>query len=735
MKRLSLGRGIRVPALGRLRGAVEEREKLVPRLWPFGAWILVLILLAAAQHAYAREPRDLIRGTLLYIIAGAVFIAALDVAPCWWGRLAALGWPRFGNRPLTAGVGSLRAALIAAEQLFDPPESSRRAPRDSVRGRVVDRIRSHQLRVGLVLASVAVSLILLVLLALPTGTIGYPSLFGVWLFSIGLYLAPFLVDRRASPWSSATAERSLTMGGLAAHSREVLLVLLLTLLAVGLRFWSLATIPDIVSGDEGDMGTRALTAARGAWSPFSTVLGFSTMYLIVVGLPMLWWGTSLDVLRLMSALPGALTVPATYLLARSMFGPVVAALAAVIVAVNHFHLHFSRIIVSGNVVDALFGALALWLLYRAVTRGRTVDFVLSGLVMGLHLYFYMGARLVILLAAGYMLLLFLLDRRRAQANLWNFGALLGMLAVVGAPMVRWMITNPVDFWVRASAMGIIQNGWLVHEAVVTGRTIPDLLWQQFVNALLIFNFFPVNMFYEASLPMFDHLAGAFLVLGATYSLCHTREPRFLLLNAWIGASVAIGGAALVLPHLAAYRVMILFPAVAIVVAIGVVKLLEAGARRGVLGRWSMIALLSAFVATTSYINVNYYFRDFMAGCGFEHSGTRLASRLGVYLGTLDRDFSAYLYGGQTTSYGLHPSVDFLSRRLPVKNMDNITQIPFDVPPPDLAESARAVFVFVPERLDQLDAVRERYPGGHVTEVVDCGRSILTAYELPPRAAT
>jgi len=70
-----------------------------------------------------------------------------------------------------------------------------------------------------------------------------------------------------------------------------------------------------------------------------------------------------------------------YLLARAMFGPLVAGLAGLLLAVNHFHLHFSRILVFAGIMDALFATVALWLLYRGLRDGRAIDGELSGDVL------------------------------------------------------------------------------------------------------------------------------------------------------------------------------------------------------------------------------------------------------------------------------------------------------------------------------------------------------------------
>jgi len=298
-------------------------------------------------------------------------------------------------------------------------------------------------------------------------------------------------------------------------------------------------------------------------------------------------------------------------------------------------------------------------------------------------------------------------------------------------MGYWMWSRPEAFNARLESAGIFQNGWLAQAASASGHGIPEALWQQVSQAFLIFNYYPAKGFYEASLPVFDSLAGATLVLGAAYVLWHLRQPRCLLLAIWIGAAVIVGGAALVSPAESAYRVLIVFPAVAILAALGAVELVRLPLRAGVYGARVAAAGLLGFALLVGGFNVNYYFREFMTTCGYEAGLTRVASRVGSYLGTLDRDYMAYAYGAPRFYYGVHPSVDFLSRYLPMSPMDELGK-PFATTVPERLTTAwGAVFLFAPERAELRAQVRARYPGGQDLELRDCGEAVMLVYQLPP----
>ncbi len=660
------------------------------------------LLLLWGQQSFAETPPHLWRGVLFYACAGLVFLALT-------GSLKAA-------QPIVAPFQRLLARLLQS-----PAAQAAMA-----------RLGHRPRRTLLLLGSVAAAYTLLQLLPTRAPNAGYLDAVLLWLASAGLYAAAFWPSAGSAlvlrPALSATRVRC----ALAEHGAELAVLSALTLLGAALRFWQLGAIPDIVSGDEGLVSRMALNAAANPPSPFMTQVNYGTLGLLLMGLPMRWGGTDPMHARMVCALAGALSVPATYLMARAMFTPLIGLVAAILVAVNHVHLHFSRLNVAGAPLDTLFAPLALWLLYRGIKSGRALDFALSGIVIGMHLYFYTGARLIIVVVVAFAALLMLLDRKHAVRHAGHFAALAGGLAIVGAPMALWWWTHPEDFNVRMNQIGIVQSGWLAGAAQMTGRSIPALLWQQVSDCLLMFTYYPASAFYLGSMPLLDQLTAAVFVLGVAYSLWHTREPRFLLLNLWLLASV-LGAAALTNPAISVYRVLVVLPAVATLAALGAVKLIQVVRLRARLDRRVGLAAAVAFAGVVALINVSYYFTQLVPGCGFEDSYTRLASRLGAYLRTVDPAYRAYLYGAGRFAYGIHPSVDFLSGGLPIQNLEEYGKTSTTGPPPPaLPDGGRgSIFLFMPDRRQELAAVEARYPGGTTRELTDCGSVVMLIYTLPP----
>jgi asparagine N-glycosylation enzyme membrane subunit Stt3 len=89
-------------------------------------------------------------------------------------------------------------------------------------------------------------------------------------------------------------------------------------------------------------------------------------------------------LRLAWVVVGTLSVVTTYLLARRLSGPVTGWTAAFLVAVYHYHIHYSRL-GSNQIADTLFTSTSLWLLIRGVQTGSRGSFALAGCCAGLGL--------------------------------------------------------------------------------------------------------------------------------------------------------------------------------------------------------------------------------------------------------------------------------------------------------------------------------------------------------------
>jgi hypothetical protein len=136
-----------------------------------------------------------------------------------------------------------------------------------------------------------------------------------------------------------------------------------------------------------------------------------------------------------------------------------------------------------------------------------------------------------------------------------------------------------------------------------------------------------------------------------------------------------------------------------------------------------IGLAALVLMTITVYNTRAYYVDFLQQCRFGNdTATRFASYLGKYLSTLDRETTVYLLSSEGLRYGTHPSVDFLSKSVPVTNVDGSTS--------GIRPDVNTAVIAIPARVDELREWTRIYPGGKLHQGFDCGQLMLTAYWLP-----
>ena len=232
--------------------------------------------------------------------------------------------------------------------------------------------------------------------------------------------------------------------------RGVVIGLLVAIAAVAfaLRVSQLVELPAGFFCDEAGNGYNAYsllhtgrdeTGAR--WPLYVWSFGVSyknPIFIYSAMLPMALLGPTELAVRLTAALYGFGTVLAMFFLGRALMGPVVGLLAALLLAVCPWHLHFSRI---GFELIALpfFFTLGLTCLVRWTQGRRTLPQAM--VLFGLCLYTYVPAKLIVpLFLAGFALLYW-----RPLLARWRETALAaGLLLLTAAPVVIFDLTHHAE---------------------------------------------------------------------------------------------------------------------------------------------------------------------------------------------------------------------------------------------------------------------------------------------------
>ncbi|MFN8636841.1 MAG: glycosyltransferase family 39 protein [Chloroflexota bacterium] len=213
--------------------------------------------------------------------------------------------------------------------------------------------------------------------------------------------------------------------------------------AVLLRLPMLGQVPNGFFLDEASRGYDALSLLRtGAdqygvrWPLFAEGLDdyTPTLYTMLVIPSVAALGLNETAVRLPAALVGIATVVTTFLAGRVLVGPSAGLVGAALVAVSPWHILPSR---TGAewVLLPFFMTLGVWLLLRGRTHGPSL--ALAGAVLGVGLYSYAFARLLVpLLVAGFAVLWW-----RDLARQWRWTLAGGVLLVALAlPLVMFGLT-------------------------------------------------------------------------------------------------------------------------------------------------------------------------------------------------------------------------------------------------------------------------------------------------------
>ncbi|MFQ6101716.1 MAG: ArnT family glycosyltransferase [Anaerolineae bacterium] len=545
----------------------------------------------------------------------------------------------------------------------------------------------------------------------------------LWLWLVGLtcfllgFLPPFSLGELRNRLFRWLQRNRVELAGLAA----------LLLVALAVRAVDLEHIPANLGGDEGTQGVAALELVRPPLgNPFSTGwFSVPTMSFLAYGLSMRVFGESVAGLRALSALVGTLTVLTTFLLARELWGRRVAWLAAAVLACSHYHVHFSRL-GSNQIADALFITLTLWLLVRGLRLRQAICFALAGAVMGLGWYGYFGARLTGIIVALYLAWRAVVEHRFLARYGRLLLILLGAALVIVAPLLFYYVDRPSALYSRPRQVSIFASGWLAREQEITGRSSASLLLQQFWKSISAFNYtLDPTFWYHPDIPLLDFVSGALFVLGLLWTTARCRWPANGLLLLWFWPALILGWVITENPP-SSQRMTGIAPVLAIFAALGLSWLVCVA--QHVLRLTFHVSRFACCVLpiVIAVLNLHYYFAVYTPTCTYGNPTSEIATELSGYLMQQNDDYVVYFHAPPFMYWG------FGTLRFMVPDVEGV-----DVPPPGEGkppepDPARgAWFVFLPQRLDELETVRARYPGGvEASAYSDAdGRLLYVLYEV------
>ena len=421
-------------------------------------------------------------------------------------------------------------------------------------------------------------------------------------------------------------------------------------------------------------------------------------------------------LRLPWAVVGVLTVLGTYLLVRRLFGRSLALLTAFLLATYHYHIHYSRL-GSNQIADPLFMVWALYFLVigwnpPTTDAGRANEgpgwaWALSGITAGLGFYFYAGSRQVLVIMLAVLAWAALIDRDFLPQQMRNLLVLLGGFLVSVGPMALVAIRDPDNFNARVNAVGIFQSGWLEREVQITGRSAGALLAEQFRRAFFAFNYYKdrVSWYGPQTIPLMDFGTSIFFVLGLAVSVARMLKWRYAVFVIWFVVVVVLGGALTENTPSSQRLVSSAVPAV-FFVAVALRELTTALRDLLQLPEFGRRAMAVCLAIVLALVSVRFYFGQYQSSWVYGNANAEVATRVGYYLRDLGPGWQEYFFGAprMVANFGSTPFIAKGAR------LHDVLE-PLAGPPDIVDATSRTVFIFLPERLGELEWVKQAYPGG------------------------
>jgi 4-amino-4-deoxy-L-arabinose transferase-like glycosyltransferase len=427
-------------------------------------------------------------------------------------------------------------------------------------------------------------------------------------------------------------------------------VLVAVLIAAALlRGWSLGDVPAQVHGDEAACGIEARRILAGDVPNLLGLGWYEIPYLsfAISAASMAVFGDDLFGLRAASVLQGTASVAVLFFLVRRLYGTRTASIAAFLLAVSHWHIHFSRI-GTDYIQASLASLLALLFFVRARQDGVARDWVWAGLAVGLACSVYYAGRVTVVIIGAVLASEWLVDRGRWRAHATGIASMALAALLFVAPTTAVVARTPGALADRSADIFVLSPANLEHSYASTAADDAlHVLAMQARNSLVAFNWRGERSEQHSHrAPLLDFWSGALFAVGLiAITACGWRR-RYRLVVAWFWSNLILGSwltvDAMFSPRMiVAVPVVVLFPAL---VASRFCSLAERSAGRA--GKRAATALVLLFLAAGAAANHRDYF-DLHARRLQPAGAPTILSR---FVGAVNDRYRVYVYGGHSLKY-------------------------------------------------------------------------------------
>jgi 4-amino-4-deoxy-L-arabinose transferase-like glycosyltransferase len=533
-----------------------------------------------------------------------------------------------------------------------------------------------------------------------------------WLLAVGLVIA--------GSWVRGEQVKLKIVWG------EMLFLAVLFALALALRGTNLEGIPNTLSGDEAASGLVALAFRQGEANNLFTFgwFSFPSLYFVIQSLGIRFWGQTTEALRITSAVGGALAVLALYWLAKVMFDRFTAVLAAVYLTASHYHIHMSRNGLN-NIWDSLFGTLAIMGLWHGWKTGRRSSFILTGVALGLGQYFYVSIRALPIIFLVWAVTAFWRDRVTFYRRLPGLILAAFIAFIIILPFGIQAAQHWDNFMAPYGRVSVFANDWLDQVMAQTGETAVQVITGQMLTTAMGFTHEPLRLLYNPGSALLLGGAAALFLIGVFWAVMHFDLKYWLLFLPMIMV-ILTGGFSHNPP--ASQRYILAMPLVAMILVFPLrlsVDWLQALWPRA---KPVLILSVSLILVAVVWGDLHYYFFEVYDTYVLGGTNTEAATQIAYYLREQENpEQQVYFFGFPRMGYFSLATIQFLAPKMIGEDVVDPLQAP-----PDWNLDGQTQFIFLPERLIELEQIQMSYPGGQYHEIMsDKGGMLFAVYEIVP----
>jgi hypothetical protein len=447
----------------------------------------------------------------------------------------------------------------------------------------------------------------------------------------------------------------------------------LTLIAGLLRIWNLGVSPRLFGGDEAWTANVSLSYLGEEWgNVFGLAIGGSVprAFSLLQGILINILGPTVFAARLFPALEGTITIAVFYYLVRLVFADRGLAIgASMFLAASYFHIHFSKMGIP-NISSGLTTSLLYLLLLLGHLRSSPLFFFLAGVSLGVSQYLSLICRANLVHLAIFCLIYLYINRKNLKgASVLLGSALLGFL-IAFVPMFIFWLLNPIEYNGRIRQVSIFSNNWIFDEAINTGRSVWQILWEdQISKVFLSFNHYHSHAIHlNSHKPYLLFWSSIFFIFGIVASLINFRRPYAWLGLTWFFTDLTLGGV-LTIDSPQGNRIIGTIGGASILIACGVYHTCKL-----MTFNWSkqIISLLSSLVLfAISFAEIRFYFDEYLPQNYFGGHATAIAQIIGERFHKQEDGGKSVVYFPRNSGlwFKSHPNLNYLAPELTGKDLD------------------------------------------------------------------